>query len=137
MTIDLHRLALHAIDLAADELALESWLRALLHQPERTLAVQVPYVDDEGNVQVVPGYRVAHSTARGPAKGGTRFHPDVTLDEVAGLATLMSVKTAVMDLPLGGGKGGITIDPKALSDTELEALTRSYTRAIASSIGPY
>lgn len=137
MTIDLHRLALHAIDLAADELALDAWLRALLHQPERTLAVQVPYVDDAGDVQVVPGYRVAHSTARGPAKGGTRFHPDVTLEEVAGLATLMSVKTAVMDLPLGGGKGGITIDPKGLSDTELEAVTRSYTRAIASGIGPY
>ena len=137
MGIDLHQLALHAIDLAADELALDGWLRALLHRPERVVAVQVPFRDDAGQMHVVPGYRVAHSTARGPAKGGTRFHPDVTLEEVSGLATLMSVKTAVMDLPLGGGKGGITIDPKQFSPTELEALTRSYTRAISANIGPY
>ncbi len=136
MTIDLHHLALDALDHAADELALDDWIRASLRQPERTLAVQVPYVTDAGDVRVVPGYRVAHSTARGPAKGGTRFHADVTPEEVAGLATLMSVKTALMDLPLGGGKGGITIDPKALSEFELESLTRSYTRAIASNIGP-
>lgn len=136
MTIDLHRLALAAIDLAADELDMESWIRQLLHKPERAVHVSVPYVTDSGDVRVVPGYRVAHSTARGPAKGGTRYHPDVTPEEVAGLATLMSVKTAVVDLPLGGGKGGITIDPKTLSPTELESLTRSYTRAIASSIGP-
>lgn len=136
MTIDLHHLALDALDHAADELALDDWIRASLRQPERTLSVQVPYVTDAGDVRVVPGYRVAHSTARGPAKGGTRFHADVTPEEVAGLATLMSVKTALMDLPLGGGKGGITIDPKALSEFELESLTRSYTRAIASNIGP-
>lgn len=136
MTIDLHRLALNAIDAAADVLGLEDGVRQALHQPERSLAVQVPYQADDGSIQVVPGYRVAHSTARGPAKGGTRFHPDVTTTEVAGLATLMSVKTAVVDLPLGGGKGGITIDPKLLSEAELESLTRSYTRAIAGSIGP-
>jgi glutamate dehydrogenase (NAD(P)+) len=136
MTIDLHRLALDAIDHAADELDLDGWLRDLLRRPERSLAVQVPYVADDGDIRVVPGYRVAHSTARGPAKGGTRFHPDVTPEEVAGLATLMSVKTALVDLPLGGGKGGITVDPKLLSEHELESLTRSYTRVIASSIGP-
>jgi glutamate dehydrogenase (NADP+) len=136
VTLDLHRLALAAIDAAADELDLVGWIRAVLHRPERSVAVQVPYVGDDGSIHVVPGYRVAHSTARGPAKGGTRFHPDVTPEEVAGLATLMSVKTAVVDLPLGGGKGGITVDPKLLSDTELESLTRSYTRAIASAIGP-
>ena len=136
MTIDLHRLALATIDAAADELDLDGWLRAHLHQPERAITVQVPYVGDDGQIHVVPGYRIAHSTARGPAKGGTRFHPDVTPEEVAGLATLMSVKTAVVDLPLGGGKGGVTIDPKRLSETEVESLTRSYTRAIAASIGP-
>jgi glutamate dehydrogenase/leucine dehydrogenase len=136
VTIDLHQLALAAIDRAADELELDGWLRALLHQPERVVTVQVPFTGDDGRVRVVPGYRVAHSTARGPAKGGTRFHPDVTPEEVMGLATLMSVKTAVVDLPLGGGKGGITIDPKTLSETELESLTRSYARAIAASIGP-
>jgi glutamate dehydrogenase (NADP+) len=136
VTIDLHQLALAAIDAAVEELHLDDWVRDTLHQPERTLAVQVPFVAEDGSVRVVPGYRVAHSTARGPAKGGTRFHLDVTRDEVAGLATLMSVKTALMNLPLGGGKGGITIDPKALSRTELESLTRSYTRAIAPNIGP-
>jgi glutamate dehydrogenase/leucine dehydrogenase len=136
VTIDLHRLALAAIDTAADELDLAGWIRAVLHRPERSMAVQVPYVGDDGSIHVVPGYRVAHSTARGPAKGGTRFHEEVTPEEVAGLATLMSVKTAVVGLPLGGGKGGITIDPKRLSERELESLTRSYTRAIASGIGP-
>jgi len=136
VTIDLHRLALHAIDNAADELGLADWVRVTLHQPERSLAVQVPYRADDDSIRVVPGYRVAHSMARGPAKGGTRFHPDVTATEVAGLATLMSVKTAVVDLPLGGGKGGITVDPKQLSEAELESLTRSYTRAVAHSIGP-
>ncbi len=136
MTIDLHQLALATIDAAADELALDGWHRALLRRPERSISVQVPYVTDDGSVEVVPGYRVAHSTARGPAKGGTRFHPDVTPEEVTGLATLMSVKTALMNLPLGGGKGGITIDPKGLSESELESLTRSYTRAIAGQIGP-
>ena len=135
MTLGLHRHAVAAIDLAADELDLEGWQRALLHRPERSIAVQVPYVGDDGGVHVVAGYRVAHSTARGPAKGGTRFHPDVTPDEIAGLATLMSIKTAVVDLPLGGGKGGVTVDPKTLSEAELESLTRSYTRAIAGSIG--
>ncbi len=136
VTLDLHRLALDAIDAAVDELHLDDGIRASLHHPERTLTVQVPYVADDGTLRVVPGYRVAHSTARGPAKGGTRFHLDVTPEEVAGLATLMSVKTALMNLPLGGGKGGVTIDPKQLSDAELESLTRSYTRAIAANIGP-
>ncbi|MTV24553.1 Glu/Leu/Phe/Val dehydrogenase [Nitriliruptoraceae bacterium ZYF776] len=134
--MDLHRAALATIDAAADVLELDDASRALLHRPERSVAVQVPYRADDGSLRVAPGYRVAHSTARGPAKGGTRFHPDVTPEEVAGLATLMSVKTAVVDLPLGGGKGGITVDPKGLSAAELESLTRSYTRAIAASIGP-
>lgn len=137
MTIDLHELAVATIDVAAEHLGLEDWLRDLLHRPERSVAVSVPYVSDDGDVRLVPGFRVAHSTARGPAKGGTRFHPQVTAEEVAGLATLMSVKTAVMDLPLGGGKGGVTVDPKQLTDAELESLTRSYTRAIAGSIGPH
>ncbi len=136
MTLDLHELSLAAVDDAADALDLDPWLRELLHRPERSLAVQVPYVGDDGSIRVVPGYRIAHSTARGPAKGGTRFHPDVTGEEVAGLATLMSIKTAVMNLPLGGGKGGVSVDPKQLSEQELESLTRSYARAIAANIGP-
>ncbi len=136
VTLDLHRHALAAIDAAVEELHLDDGVRDALHRPERTLAVQVPYHADDGSLRIVPGYRVAHSTARGPAKGGTRFHLEVTAEEVAGLATLMSVKTAVMNLPLGGGKGGVTVDPKGLSEAELESLTRSYTRAIAPTIGP-
>ncbi|QBI18405.1 Glu/Leu/Phe/Val dehydrogenase [Egibacter rhizosphaerae] len=135
MTTDLHQFALASIDVAVAELGLDDWIREVLHQPERSIAVQVPYRGDDGEIRLVPGYRVAHSTARGPAKGGTRFHPDVTPEEVAGLATLMSIKTAVLDLPLGGGKGGVTVDPKQLSETELESLTRSYTRGIAANIG--
>lgn len=136
VTAGFHRFALAAVDAAAEELALDDWVRALLHRAERSITVQVPYLGDDGGIHVVPGYRVTYSTARGPAKGGTRFHPDVTLDEVTGLATLMSVKTAVVDLPLGGGKGGVAVDPKQLSEAELESLTRSYTRGISASIGP-
>ena len=136
MTLDLQEHAAAAITAAAEELELDDGVREALLRPERSLAVQVPYHTDDGNLRVVAGYRVAHSTARGPAKGGTRYHPDVTAEEVAGLATLMSIKTAVMNLPLGGGKGGITVDPKGLSEQELESLTRSYTRAIAPAIGP-
>ena len=128
MTIDLHRLALAAIDLAADELELDAWLRALLHQPERTITVQVPYQGDDGEIHVVRGYRVAHSTARGPAKGGTRFHPAVTPEEVMGLATLMSVKTALMDLPLGGGKAVLRV-PEGPYDRE--KLFRAFGREVA------
>lgn len=135
MTSGLHRSALEGVDDAAALLGLPDWLRGVLRQPERTTAVQVPYRADDGEVRVVSGWRVAHSTARGPAKGGTRFHPEVTGEEVAGLATLMSLKTAVMDLPLGGGKGGVAVDPKRLSAAEQESLTRGYTRAIAHAIG--
>lgn len=132
---DLHQVALATVDAAADILGLDDWLRDLITRTERSVSVHVPYVADDGTVRLVPGYRVQHSTARGPAKGGIRFHPDVTYEEVAGLATLMSVKTAVLDLPFGGGKGGVTCDPKRMSARELESLTRGYARAIASTVG--
>ena len=104
--------------------------------PERIHEVSVPIVRDDGTHVIFSGYRVQHSSARGPYKGGIRYHPNVNLDEVKALAAWMSIKTAVVDIPLGGGKGGITVDPKTLSKVELEALTRSYTERIWRVIGP-
>jgi glutamate dehydrogenase/leucine dehydrogenase len=104
--------------------------------PERVHVVSVPIVRDDGAPGLYTAYRVQHSSARGPYKGGIRYHPNVNLDEVKALAAWMSIKTAVVDIPLGGGKGGITVDPKTLSKTELEALTRSYTERIWRVIGP-
>ena len=104
--------------------------------PERIHEVSVPVTRDDGTQVILSGYRVQHSSARGPYKGGIRYHPNVNLDEVKALAAWMSIKTAVVDIPLGGGKGGITVDPKAMSKTELEALTRSYTERIWRVIGP-
>jgi len=104
--------------------------------PERIHEVSVPMVRDDGSHVIFAGYRVQHSAARGPYKGGIRYHPNVNLDEVKALAAWMSIKTAVVDIPLGGGKGGITVDPKSLSKKELEGLTRSYTERIWRVIGP-
>ncbi|TMF00508.1 MAG: Glu/Leu/Phe/Val dehydrogenase [Chloroflexi bacterium] len=104
--------------------------------PERIHEVSVPIARDDGSHAIFTAYRVQHSSARGPYKGGIRYHPNVSLDEVKALAAWMSIKTAVVDIPLGGGKGGITVDPKTLSRTELEALTRSYTERIWRVIGP-
>src|SRR5579864_8042899 len=92
--------------------------------PERIHEVSIPVVRDDGRKQLFTGYRVQHSSARGPYKGGIRFHPDVCLDEVKALAGWMSIKTAVADIPMGGGKGGIKVDPRRLSVHELERLTR-------------
>jgi glutamate dehydrogenase/leucine dehydrogenase len=104
--------------------------------PERIHEVTVPVVRDDDRDELFTGYRVQHSSARGPYKGGIRYHPNVCLDEVKALAGWMSIKTAVVDIPLGGGKGGIKVDPSTLSDRELEALTRSYTERIWRVIGP-
>ncbi|HUZ87935.1 MAG TPA: Glu/Leu/Phe/Val dehydrogenase [Candidatus Baltobacterales bacterium] len=104
--------------------------------PERIHEVSIPVVRDDGRKQLFAGFRVQHSSARGPYKGGIRYHPNVCLDEVKALAGWMSAKTAVVDIPLGGGKGGIVVDPRTLSIAELEALTRSYTERIWRVIGP-
>jgi glutamate dehydrogenase/leucine dehydrogenase len=104
--------------------------------PERVHEVSIPILRDDGSETIFTGYRVQHSSARGPYKGGIRYHPNVTLDEVKALAGWMSIKTAVVDIPLGGGKGGITVDPRRLSKRELEALTRSYMERIWRVIGP-
>ncbi|HET9781811.1 MAG TPA: Glu/Leu/Phe/Val dehydrogenase [Candidatus Dormibacteraeota bacterium] len=104
--------------------------------PERVHQVSIPITLDDGSQQLFTGYRVEHSSARGPYKGGIRYHPNVSLDEVKALAGWMSIKTAVVDIPMGGGKGGIKVDPRKLSVHELEALTRAYTDMIARDIGP-
>lgn len=111
-------------------------LLILLSQPQRILNVTIPVVMDSGNIQMFQGYRVQFNNARGPYKGGIRYHPQVSLDEVKALSFWMAMKCAVADLPLGGGKGGIIVDPKKLSEKELERLSRGYARAIFDCIGP-
>jgi glutamate dehydrogenase/leucine dehydrogenase len=128
--------ALENFDLAADSLGLEENVRAMIKYPERILAVSVPVRMDNGRIVRFEGYRVQHSTTRGPAKGGIRYHPNVTLDEVKALATWMTWKCAVVNIPFGGGKGGVTCNPKAMSLGELERLTRRYASAILPLIGP-
>jgi len=123
-------------DIAAEMLKLEDGIRLKLRVPRRALIVSVPFEMDDGSWRVVQGYRVQHDVSRGPAKGGIRFHPQVTLDEVKALAAWMTWKCAVVNLPYGGAKGGIEVDPKALSNHELERMTRRYTNEIAIIIGP-
>jgi len=128
--------ALENFDLAADALEVEENVRAMIKYPERILCVSVPVRMDTGKIVRFEGYRVQHSTQRGPAKGGIRYHPNVTLDEVKALATWMTWKCAVVNIPYGGGKGGITCNPKAMSMGELERMTRRYASAILPIIGP-
>jgi len=108
----------------------------ILMQPKRVTEVSIPVRMDNGEIRVFDGFRVQHNDARGPYKGGIRFHPQVDLDEVKSLAFWMTIKCAVVDIPYGGAKGGITLNPKELSEAELERLTRAYTRAISNIIGP-
>src|SRR2546421_9253768 len=128
--------ALSQLDRAAKALSLDPGMHRFLQQPERTLIVALPVVMDDGSLEVFAGYRVQHSTGRGPGKGGIRFHPSVSLEEVSGLAMLMTWKCAVTDLPLGGAKGGVAVDPRKYSKRELERLTKRYTVAILPIIGP-
>ncbi|MFT3733277.1 MAG: Glu/Leu/Phe/Val dehydrogenase [Hyphomicrobium sp.] len=114
---------------------LARWVETLRH-PKRTMIVDVPIEMDDGVVRHFEGFRVQHNLSRGPGKGGVRFHPQVTLDETMALAAWMTIKTAAMDLPFGGAKGGIRVDPFMLSQNELEKLTRRYTSEISMIIGP-
>jgi glutamate dehydrogenase (NAD(P)+) len=123
-------------DIAADRLRLDPGLRRVLREPRRELTVHFPVHMDDGSVQVFTGYRVQHNLGRGPAKGGIRYHQNVTLDEVKALAMWMTWKCAVVGIPYGGGKGGVIVDPKKLSLKELEALTRRFTTEISVLIGP-
>ncbi|HEV2249736.1 MAG TPA: Glu/Leu/Phe/Val dehydrogenase [Candidatus Limnocylindria bacterium] len=128
--------ALGQLDAAAKAIGLDPGMHRFLRSNERALIVSVPVVMDDGRLEVFTGYRVQHSTGRGPGKGGIRFHPSVTLEEVSGLAMLMTWKCAVTDLPLGGAKGGVAVDPRTYSKRELERLTKRYTVAILPIIGP-
>jgi glutamate dehydrogenase (NAD(P)+) len=121
---------------AAKRLKLDDGMRKVLGTPARELTVHIPVQLDDGRLELFTGYRVQHSIARGPAKGGIRFAPDVTLDEVRALASWMTWKCAVVNIPFGGGKGGVICDPRILSDTELEKITRRYTAEIIDFIGP-
>ncbi|MEM9218305.1 MAG: Glu/Leu/Phe/Val dehydrogenase [Cyanobacteria bacterium P01_F01_bin.150] len=121
--------ALQYVELSAD--AIER-----LKAPKASMSVSIPVRMDDGSLKMFPGYRVRYDDTRGPAKGGVRFHPHVSLDEVQSLAFWMTFKCAALSLPFGGGKGGITVDPKALSSGELERLSRGYVNAIADFIGP-
>jgi glutamate dehydrogenase (NAD(P)+) len=130
------QVAQQQFDLAAERLNLDPGLRRVLREPRRELTVHFPVKMDDGSVQVYTGYRVQHNLGRGPAKGGIRYHQDVTLDEVKALAMWMTWKCAVVGIPYGGGKGGVIVDPKKLSQKELEALTRRFFTEIEVLIGP-
>ena len=121
---------------AADKLGLDEGIRKVLGNPTRELTVNIPVQLDDGRIELFTGYRVQHSVARGPGKGGIRYAPDVNLDEVRALASWMTWKCAVVNIPFGGAKGGVICDPKLLSDGELERLTRRYTAEIMDIIGP-
>jgi glutamate dehydrogenase (NAD(P)+) len=128
--------ALEQFDAAADHLGLEPGVRAVLRVPRREWTVRFPVNRDDGSVEVFTGYRVQHNVARGPAKGGLRFHPDADLDDVRALAMWMTWKCALVGVPFGGAKGGVTVDPRALSARELEALTRRFATELEGIIGP-
>jgi glutamate dehydrogenase (NAD(P)+) len=115
---------------------LDAGIHAILRQPERELTVSIPVQMDDGSVQVFTGYRIQHSSARGPCKGGIRYHPNVDYDEVKALAALMTLKCSVVDIPYGGAKGGVQCDPRRFSRDELCRLTRGYTARIMPIIGP-
>src|SRR5690242_1820269 len=123
-------------DNAARRLQLDDGMRKILKSPAREITVNIPVQLDDGRLEVFTGYRVQHSVARGPGKGGIRFAPDVTLDEVRALASWMTWKCAVVNIPFGGGKGGVICNPDVMSMSELEKLTRRYTAEIIEFIGP-
>ena len=123
-------------DAAADHIGLDEGIREILRAPQRELTVRFPVRLDNGRTRVFTGYRVQHNTARGPAKGGLRFHPSTDLDEVRALAMWMTWKCALVNVPFGGAKGGVTCDPRAMTPRELEALTRRFATDIRVIIGP-
>ncbi len=122
---------------AASLIGLDPAMQTLLKSPFRTVSVEVPVRMDDGRLEVFRGYRVQHNGARGPCKGGVRYHPEADEEEVLGLATTMTWKTALLDIPFGGAKGGVQVRARDLSQRELEAITRQFTRRIALFLGPY
>src|SRR5437762_3071198 len=135
-TINAWEVAQRQFDLAAERLGLDEGMRRVLREPRRELTVHFPVHMDDGSVRVFTGYRVQHNLGRGPAKGGIRYHQNVSLDEVKALAMWMTWKCAVVGIPFGGGKGGVIVDPKQLSKKELEALTRRFFTEIEVLVGP-
>ncbi len=123
-------------DIAAEKLKMDDGMRKVLRSPAREITVNIPVMLDDGRIEVFTGYRVQHSVARGPGKGGIRYAPDVSLDEVRALASWMTWKCAVVNIPFGGAKGGVICDPSILSDFELERITRRYTAELIEFIGP-
>jgi glutamate dehydrogenase (NAD(P)+) len=136
VAINAWHVAQQQFDLAAERLNLSPGIRKVLREPKRELTVHFPVKMDDGSVEVFTGYRVQHNLSRGPAKGGIRYHQNVTLDEVKALAMWMTWKCAVVGIPFGGGKGGVIVDPKKLSLREVEGLTRRFATEISILIGP-
>jgi glutamate dehydrogenase/leucine dehydrogenase len=135
-TINPFEAAVNLFNRSAEHLNLDQSLRSILREPKRQLIVSVPTRMDDGSFKVFHGFRVQHNVARGPAKGGIRYHPDVTLDEVKALASWMTWKCAVVGVPYGGGKGGVICNPKQMSKGELERMTRRFIAEISIIIGP-
>ena len=136
-TFNPYHMAVQQFDLAADKLGISEDMREILRQPKREFIVHFPVRLDNGRIQTFTGYRVQHNVNRGPAKGGIRYSPDVTLDEVKALAMWMTWKCAVVGIPYGGAKGGVLCDPKHMTPAELERMTRRYATEIAIVIGPH
>src|SRR6266571_821049 len=135
-TLNPYEMAVQQFEAAAEKLNLSEDMREILRQPKRELTVNFPVRLDTGQIKMFTGYRVQHNVNRGPAKGGIRYGPDVTLDEVKALAMWMTWKCAVVGIPFGGAKGGVIVDPGALSTNELQRLTRRYASEILPLIGP-
>ena len=131
-----YEVVLHNFELAAAKINLSEELAMLIRTPDRELRVELPVMMDDGKLHSIIGYRVQHNNARGPYKGGIRFHPDVSISEVKALASWMTWKCAVVGIPYGGAKGGVVCDPKKMSEGELERLSRGYIRALNQFIGP-
>lgn len=136
MVQSFYRSVLEEIDETAKRINLDPGIHKMIRHPERELTVGIPIERDNGEIEVFTGYRVQHSSARGPCKGGIRYHPNTNLDEIRALATLMSFKCAVANVPYGGAKGGVTCDPTELSKKELQRLTKRYAAMILPIIGP-
>src|SRR5688572_20856195 len=126
----------HYFDAAADRLSLADDVRAVLRSAYREVQVQIPVKLADGQIHVFSGYRVQHNGARGPYKGGVRFHPEVDLDEVRALAALMTWKTAIVNIPFGGAKGGVNCNPRELDDGEVRKIARSFMDKIEKLLGP-
>ena len=133
---DLWDTVVATLDEVAARLKLDPGIHAILRQPERELTVAVPVVMDDSQIKVFTGYRVQHSSARGPCKGGIRYHPDVSLNEVKALAAMMTWKCAVVGIPFGGAKGGISCEPTQMSQNEIARMTRRFTAMIMPILGP-